>query len=163
MQRVRNQRAAEAIGRAYSYLPGRLAERLGGVGFVTGVDPIFSGLHGAAPAVTHDGRDYRRTGHCTYVHNQLHLSAARRQTTVVLPEPDGWHPFVVVHELGHALHEIVGFGHRAAPTTAYSRTTPWEAFAEAFTLWVWRRPHLDGYDAMWRDLRTRALFRELAA
>ena len=41
-----------------------------------------------------------------------------------------------MHEYGHALDEIDGFDWYATPCTEYARTDRFEAFAEAFTKWV---------------------------
>lgn len=60
----------------------------------------------------------------------------RRVTTVVLPTNEAFDPEVIVHELGHVLHEQLRFEPHAAAVTPYAKTDRWEAFAEAFRLWV---------------------------
>jgi hypothetical protein len=42
----------------------------------------------------------------------------------------------VVHELGHALDEVLGHEWSAKPVSDYARVDEYEAFAEAFTAWV---------------------------
>jgi hypothetical protein len=120
--------------------------------FLCGVDPRFAGLHRFDE--TDDGRSYGATAHCVYPHHQLHMSAARRRTTIVLPEPAP--PWVIVHEYGHALHEALNFDHDATPVTAYAQTNRFEAFAEAFTAYFYRI----GYGER-PDLQTLALLDEL--
>lgn len=120
--------------------------------FACGLDPIFVGLHQYEE--TDDGRSYRDTAHCVYLHHQLHLPRARRRTTVVLPEPVV--PEVVVHELGHVLHERLDWGHTASPVSWYAEANWCEAFAEAFTSWL-----VPGY-AERPDEKTLALFEQLA-
>lgn len=153
--RIPDARWSGAIGEAFNRLPGRLTELLGHVRFVCGVDPLFAGLHSIEN--TDDGRSYRGTAHCCY---PFHLigPADRRVTTIVMPTaPD---PSTVVHELGHALHEVVGFSYQAAPVTKYAKTNRYEAFAEALVAWT----HWYGErDAAESDIRTLALFEELAA
>ena len=158
MNRVPNQAYAEVIGEALSVIPDRIRERLSGVHFVCGVDPAFVGLHQYDKTSVGDSRPYSETAHCCYWWN-LNRPASDRPTTIVLPKLPA--PWVVVHELGHALDYVTGFNHRAAPVTDYARTNRMEAFAEAFTAWrFW------GYgdeDTLWSDGATLALFDEVAA
>ncbi len=94
--------------------------------------------------------------HCCYA-SHLRLPRDRRTTTIVIPVLDD--PSMVVHELGHALDEVTGFAHVAAPVTDYARTNRMEAFAEAFVAWT----HFYGdQDVAAQDGATRALFCELA-
>lgn len=147
LSRVPNARFAEVIGEGLSRLPEGMRLRLGHVQFVCGVDPVFAGLHG------YEGH-WR--AHCCYPY---HISGPRdrRVTTVVLPVLEG--PHVVVHELGHALHETIGLSHIAVPVTEYAATNHEEAFAEALVAWT----HWYGDQATaLQDKATRALFGRLA-
>jgi len=45
-------------------------------------------------------------------------------------------PAVIIHELGHALHDQLDHQPEVQPVTQYARTNSHEAFAEAFTAWV---------------------------
>ena len=152
MERITSQAHAEAIGEALRVV-GRYRHRIGPVEFLTGVDPVFAGLHSFGD--TGDGRSYGDTPHCAY---PWHIDgpADRRVTTIVLPQPEP--PWVIVHELGHALDAAIGFRHSAVPVTAYARTNRLEAFAEAFTA----QHYIYGdRDAFLTDAPTLALFRGL--
>ena len=71
-----------------------------------------------------------------YECHQLNLPAARRRPTVVLPRNEGpvlrW---IILHELGHALHETLGWEWTAKPVNEYAKTDRHEAFACALTAW----------------------------
>jgi hypothetical protein len=139
----------EAIGEGMAIIPAAIMARLRHVHFLTGIDPVWAGLH--SYAVTDDGRAYSQTAHCAYRHH-----TADRTTTIVLPVFE--EPSVVVHELGHALDETLGFCHRAEPVTDYAKTNREEAFAESF------RASLYWYgdqDVFMADGATRALFAAL--
>lgn len=125
----------EAIGVAIDVIGSRLMARLPHLQFVAGVDPLFAAVHGFQ--LTPDGRSYSSTACCCYPWHILG-PADRKVTTVVLPTVV--HPFVVVHEIGHALHETFDFDPNPLPVTQYARTNKYEAFAEAFTSWVWPQP-----------------------
>jgi hypothetical protein len=131
MNRLRDQRYAEAIDAALDRIPERIRHRVERVDFLCGVDPIFAGLHKYDDASF--VRSYRRTPHVAYDFHQVGPSGNRR-TTVVLP--GAVRVRTVVHELGHVLHESVDFDHHADPVTEYAKTSDWEAFAEAFTAWI---------------------------
>lgn len=153
MQRIVTADYREAIAEAFAIIPERIAERLQHVQFFTGTDPVWAGLHPYRD--TGDGRSYSDTAHCAYTFHTLD-----HRTTIVLPTPQAADPFVVVHELGHALDEVLGFDHAAVPVTEYARVNRQEAFAEAL------RAHLYWYgdqSALWRDEATRSLFDRLAA
>jgi hypothetical protein len=152
--RVRRQAEAEVIGFALSLLPERIRRRVGGVDFLTGVDPLFAGLHRYEEVI--DGRSYRDTPHVAYEVHQAHLSAARRRTTVVLPVRV--HQRTVVHELGHVLDWQLGFAHEADPASWYGESNRYEAFAEAFLSWV-----CPGATDLAPDVRTETLFESLAS
>ena len=136
MIRVKSNAYSSLIEAGYARMPGGIRHLLRDVDFFTGTDPIFAGL--GAVEDSDDGRSLRSTSHCAYAHNQGHLPKALRRTTVVLPEPAAsLNPYVVVHELGHVLHEIVGFEYDFKPINAYAATNWCEAFAEIFCQWCW--------------------------
>lgn len=151
MQRLVSADYRESIARAIDLVPPGIMDRLRHVEFLTGTDPVWAGLHGYASAL--DGRGYAASAHCAY-----RFHTADRSTTIVLPvlEP----PHVVVHELGHALHEVIGFAHVAVPVTWYAKTNDWEAFAESFVASLYWYGDQAAFHA---DEATRALFAELAA
>lgn len=152
MNRLPAHRYAPDIARAL-HVTRRFARHMGTPDFLCGVDPVFAGLHDYID--TSDGRSYRDTAHCVHEMHQQHMPRARRRTTIVLPQPR--HAVVIVHELGHALDEALGFPHIAQPVSDYARTNRWEAFAEAFTSWLFW-----GY-ADDPDPETAALFASLEA
>ena len=128
-------------------------QRLGHVQYVAGVDPLFAGI--SRHEHISDGRSYRTTAACYYPEHLI-CPRDRRVTTIVMPSPEpGWHGVrTVIHELGHALDEVTRFEHTATPVSDYAKTNRREAFAEAFTEWVWVGDHaVDG--------PTLALFRSL--
>jgi hypothetical protein len=159
MTRIRTQRDAEPIAHALTILPSGIRARLAHVQFVAGVDPIFTGLHNYA--TTTDGRSYGDTAHVAYPFHLTHLPRAQRITTVVLPAPE--EPWIVVHELGHALDDSIGFDrHEVQPVTDYAKTDRWEAFAEAFTAWLCPDIYATAQDLLAQDKATLSLFEELA-
>ena len=119
------------IGAAFDVIPDKIGDRLRYVHFLTGVDPIYAGLFNYED--TGDGRSYRDTCCVAYPYHQL-LSKHLQHTTVVLPSL--WPVWVVVHELGHVLDECLGFSHMAEPVSEYAKVNRMEAFAEAFTSWL---------------------------
>lgn len=121
---------AESISAALAVVPSRLHRYLQ-CDFFCGADPVFAGLH--TYTVTDFGNAYSSVPHTVYVHNQAHLTASHRVTTIVLPGVyiPGW----IIHELGHVLHERVGWP-LTSPVTAYGHSNGYEAFAEAFTSWL---------------------------
>lgn len=154
--RVPDHRYGEAIACAYAVMPSAIRLRLASVRFLCGVDPRFAGLH--AYGDTTDGRSYGVTAHCCYPFN-VKRPRAERATTIVLPEPEP--PVVIVHELGHAFDGCIGFEHEADPVTTYAETNRYEAFAEAFTAWLY--PDYGDQDRLHADRPTISLFEELAA
>jgi len=151
--RLHDRGRREQIAQAHRLIGPTIMGRLSHVQYVSGVDPVFAGLHGYEDIG--DGRSYRTTAACYY---PCHLSGPRdrRVTTIILPvaEP-GWTGVrTVVHELGHALDEVTRFEHDAAAVTRYAETNRREAFAEAFTAWVWEGDHRPALDTL-------ALFRSL--
>lgn len=147
---MHSQIAFEAIAHALDIMPGRIRERVA-CDFLVGVDPIFVGLHSYGEI--EDGRSYRDTAHVAYPCHQDLVRSARR-TTVVVPAADKYGLWLrtLVHELGHVLHEHIGFTHVALPLNEYSKNNNREAFAESFTAWLLRP---EEYQAQWVQLRQR--------
>lgn len=138
--RIHDRAPALAASKAMDIIPSGLAA-LTACEFVVGVDPVFANIHHFR---TTDGdRPYKDTAHCVYGGHQLHRPRSDRGTKVVLPTNpayrwDSWSGVrVVVHELGHVLHERTDISHVAEPVSEYARTNHLEAFAEAFEAWVW--------------------------
>jgi hypothetical protein len=180
MHRITRQRYAEPFAEALRRLPAGIARRVAFVDLLTG-DPVFAGLHAVEDASAFGYADgtsyyYRVTAHVVYPGWQSRPRNQRR-TTIVYPNIDedacAWGPrypvFVFVHELGHVLHEQVGFQVAPEPVAGYARTNACEAFAEAFTLHVapdlCREIYGEGHyreDVLAQDAATLALFEELA-
>ena len=141
--RIRTSADAAPVCFAVSALPELLRERLAHVDFFAGSDPVFAGLHGFRDASL--GRSYREVAHFCYPE---HVGGGN--PTVVSPSPE--HPVVVVHELGHALHELFRDAPIPPPVSTYAGQNAQEAFAEAFTVMVapeaWLTSSYDG----WRDV-----------
>ena len=136
MRRITTNAYSSLIEAGYSKIPLGLQARLRDVDFFTGSDPIFAGL--GVSEFTEDGRSKRETSHCSYAHNQISLPKSLRRTTVVLPEPTSrLTPFDIVHELGHVLHEFVGFDFDFKAVDTYAATNQYEAFAQIFVQWCW--------------------------
>ena len=154
--RIHGDHWREHITIAYSAIPDGILHRLQHVQFVLGVDPLFAGLHsypsnGDAPLSD--------TAHCAF---PFHLNgpADRRVTPAIMPRQyrSQWATaHTLVHELGHALHETIGFDHDAVPVTKCATTNRVEAFAESFTAWCWPG---NGYKRP--NPRDAALFSQLA-
>jgi hypothetical protein len=130
VNRLTDHAYSEAIVKALYYMPDRIVERVQHAHYFTGVDPVWAGV--LSVETTTDGRSYRDTACCAYGS----YGVPDQRTTVVLPTRAAAEPWVVTHELGHVLHEVVGFDYVADPTTQYSRRNRWEAFADAFYLWI---------------------------
>ena len=143
-----------AIVGAFDTLPGAVRERLDHVDFLCGVDPVWVGL--TSVETSDDGRSLRDIAYCDYLYTQKHLPADRRRTTIVLPTECAANVWTIRHELGHALHEILGWYGPVRPITEYARTNAYEAFAEAFC--AWREPGYCGRDLRCEDPRADALF-----
>ena len=143
----------EQISVAHRLVGPTIMQRLSHVQYVAGVDPVFAGISDQEDIA--DGRSYRTTAACYYPEHLIG-PRDRRVTTIVMPSPEpGWLGVqTVVHELGHALDEVTRFEHVAAPVSEYAKTNRREAFAEAFTSWVWDGDHTV-------DAATLALFRSL--
>lgn len=151
----------QPINEALALLPERIRARVQ-CDYLTGCDPVFVGLHRYAE--TTDGRAYKDCAHVAWSLHQDHMPRDHRAPTVVLPsEEDPWTTAVIVHELGHVLDESIGFDrHKPEPVSQYAERDEYEAFAEAFTLWIWG--DIDGYrpQVLRNDARTLRLFEELS-
>jgi hypothetical protein len=143
-----------AIEGALRALPKPVRELVERVDFFCGIDPVWAGLTSAE--ASDDGRSLREIPYCEYRYTQAHLPADRRRTTIVLPTERAANIPTVRHELGHALHEILGWFGPVRPITEYAKTSAYEAFAEAFC--AWREPRYCGRDLRLVDPRADALF-----
>jgi hypothetical protein len=156
MDRIATFAYAEAIGEAVAVIEAPIMALLQHIDFLAGVDPIFAGLH-----AYDDGwgpRSYRTTAHVCYPYHCLNR---RERTTVVLPTLQNAKPYVVCHELGHCLDEVLAFGHDALPVDDYAATNRREAFAEAFTFrYYWTSAEVE--NKRLSDVATCALFDALA-
>ncbi len=142
---------SELVGYAFSIIPRGIVDKISYTHFLTGIDPIYAGLHSYIDIG--GNRSYRNTAHVVYPYHQR-ISKELQHTTVVLPQLESLD--VVVHELGHVLDESLGFTHIAEPCTEYAKSNREEAFAEAFTSWLfWNY----GKEV---DEKTRYLFESIA-
>lgn len=155
----------QPIAEALDLLPDGIRRRVAHAHFLTGVDPVFVGLH-TYKTFRYDGREwsYAQNAHVAWRMNQR--ARADRVTTVVLPVTlrPAQAIATIVHELGHVLDEQIGFDrHTPEPVSAYARTNSYEAFAEAFEAWVVPELAADKDLAVLAgDEQTRRLFEELA-
>jgi len=165
MERLVDYRYSELISAGFDLITSNIARKLQYTHFFTGTDPIYAGLIREHKIV--DGRSYHDAWCVSYPEHLQQLSVKDQQTTITLAShsPKGYPllllPMLIVHELGHVLHEMIGFEHDAEPITEYAELNRWEAFAEAFTAWL--NP---GYGQYYKQLRrvdnkTISLFREL--
>lgn len=177
MNRVARHRHVEPLAKALDLLPPGVRRLLGEVPVLTGVDPRFAGLHRHEGGRALGNRSYANTMHVVYPCHQPHLSADRRETTVVVPGVEEqerrfglWSPVAsLVHELGHVLDDRLGLdpAHALVPVCEYAAIDRYEAFACAFQTWAWGPPPRgfegrDGpYERLWRDRRAVALFESL--
>ncbi len=122
---------SELISYAFSIIPKGIVDRVRYTHFLCGVDPIYAGFFDNEKTV--DGRSYRDTACVAYPYHQK-IDKSLRHTTIILPNLI---PLAhVIHELGHVLDESLKFNHIAEPVTEYAKTDRGEAFAEAFTSWL---------------------------
>lgn len=102
MERIPNNKYSEAIERAFRPIPQGIRDLIK-VDFLCGTDSIFAGLE--TDELTGDGRSYRITAH--YCPNDAQcLPVYLRKPTIVLPVLET--PETIVHELGHALDNVLG-------------------------------------------------------
>jgi hypothetical protein len=159
VERIRGTDAGEQLSMALDWLPKSIATRLGFVHFFIG-DPVFAGLHGFE--VADDGGSYRTAAQYVSESCQTHRPRSARRPTIVLPFGPG-RTSTVVHELGHALDEVLGYEWSAKPVSAYGRVDACEAFAEAFTAWVGLPSYRTERDRLYRvDRETAAFFEAIA-
>ena len=155
VERIRGHDAGELLSIALDWLPARLATRLRFVHFFVG-DPVFAGLHQVE--VADDGGSFRTTAQYVSESLQRHRPRSARRATIVLPFGPG-RTETIVHELGHALDEVLGEEWSAKPVSNYARTDPYEAFAEAFTAWVGLPSYQPERDRLYRtDPESAAFF-----
>ena len=132
MERLADYSYSTLIGAAFDVIPSTIKKMLYYTHFLTGTNPIKAGLHNYINC--DDGRFYCNTGHFVTPESQFILPLALRHPTIVLPTLIP--VYHVVHELGHALDYILGGLHIARPVSDYAKTNREEAFAEAFTSWL---------------------------
>lgn len=113
----------EAISKAFDLIPPAVADKVGHVRFVAGVNPVFVGLH--------DYAGVAGNAHFCAPHH-LNGPANRRVETIVLPHLCS--PAVVVHELGHALHRFYSWEPTVKPVSSYAHKDHYKAFTEAFSV-----------------------------
>lgn len=152
------------IQAAFDLMPVAVADRLRYTHFFTGTDPVYAGL--LSPGNRNDSRALKDIW-CVVYPWHFNGLGVQECTTVfmanLLPRyPAPLHPAMVIHELGHVLDEQLDFKHRATPITKYARANREEAFAEAFTAWLF--PSYWQYYPMKYtvDERTLSLFEQLA-
>jgi hypothetical protein len=167
MNRSPSRRQHPAIRHAASLLPSNLSGLARRPDYLLEVSPLFVNLHHHEMSV--HGIGYDQLAHVAELMHQEHLPRDKRRPTVVLPIPE--EPWVIVHELGHVLHEWM-FTHPTSPApgmwipyidvTGYAGTDPYERFAEAFRTWVFGRQLPAAYDLLMRkEPDTAALFDSL--
>ncbi len=132
MERLTDYRYSELVGSAFDALPVGIYRMIQNTHFLTGSDPVSAGLHNYEEA--NMLRSYRETAHYADPIHQFILPVSLRHPTIVLPtiiQLCG-----VVHELAHALDYHLGRFYTASPVTSYAKLNRDEAFAEAFTAWL---------------------------
>jgi hypothetical protein len=154
VERIQGSGAGELLSIALDWLPQSIATRLGFVHFFIG-DPVFAGLHKVE--VAHDGGSFRTIEQYVSERLQGHRPRSVRRPTIVLPfGPRRMDQ--VVHELGHALDDLLGYQWWAKPVGNYARTDSHEAFAEAFTAWVGLPGYQEERDRLYRIDRDSVAF-----
>jgi hypothetical protein len=154
VERIQGTDAGEQLSMALNWLPRRLATRLGFVHFFIG-DPVFAGLHQFE--VAEDGGSLRTSPQYVTEGQQSHRPRSARRGTIVLPFGPA-RTEAVVHELGHALDDVLGYRWVAKPVSRYAQVDRFEAFAEAFTAWVGLPSYLTARDRLYRIDRESAAF-----
>lgn len=133
---------------AFSYIPKKLRGPLSEVPIVADYDTEIDS------DVTFDGRSYADV-------NYYHPASTDDGSAGYVVMRHRLHrPAILVHELGHALDDMLGATHVAEPVSEYAESNRWEAFAEAFTAYCDLPEYrsLQGYI----DEETRELFGALA-
>jgi hypothetical protein len=154
VERIQGPDAGELFSIALDWLPHSVATRLGFVHFFVG-DPVFAGLHELE--VAEDGGSYRNVAQYVSESCQRHRPRAARRPTIVLPDGPG-QVTTVIHELGHALDDVLGYEWTAKPVSDYARADGYESFAEAFTAWVGLPAYQAQRDRLYRIDRDSAAF-----
>jgi hypothetical protein len=154
VERIRGQDAGELLSIARNWLPKPIATRLGFVHFFIG-DPVLAGLHRFE--VAGDGGSYRTADQYVSEACQKHRPRSARRATIVLPSGPA-ETEAVVHELGHALDDVLEYEWTAKPVSSYARADEYEAFAEAFTAWVGLPAYQTERDRLYRIDRDSAAF-----
>jgi hypothetical protein len=154
VERIRGHDVGEQLLMALDWLPKSIATRLGFVHFFIG-DPVFAGLHELE--VADDGGSYRNVAQFVSESCQIHRPRSARRATIVLPNGPR-KTATVVHELGHALDEVLGEDWSAQPVSYYARADRFEAFAEAFTAWVGLPSYQPERDRLYRIDRDSAAY-----
>jgi hypothetical protein len=144
---------------ALNWLPKPIARRLECVHFFMG-DPVFAGLHQLE--VAEDGGSYRTPAQYVSEACQTHRPRSARRPTIVLPF---WpvRTETLVHELGHALDDVLEYEWLAKPVSSRGLADPYEAFAEAFTAWVGLPSYQIARDRLYRIDRETAAFLDAVA
>lgn len=150
---------ADTISKALSCIPERIID-LVHVDFLCGNDPVFVGLHSFTDAGRYAGREWS-FAECAHFHDPS-LLGIRERPTIVLPRLQHW-PAEVIHEVGHALHAVLGRRHEAIPCSTYAAENRWEAYAEAFTAWCGWQTEDGQWDRADADRATVAHFESLCA
>lgn len=166
MERITSYGYTELIQAGFDLIPQAIADRLKHIHFFTGTDPLWAGLFDWEDS--DDNRSFRDIW-CSCEPSSLNkLSRYLQAPTIIMPilqmrgYPYRLLPPLVVHELGHQLDDILGNQFLVAPVTRYATRSRSEAFAEAFTYWLF--PEYGRYyniiDRL--DDKTMALFTQLA-
>jgi hypothetical protein len=141
MERLVGQQERELVGAGLELVPVEWRHLMSSnrwVHFFTRTDPRFAGLHAGVYNEFQKGVGYRpwsETTHCCYRNTTTDGS-----TTIVIPRPrrylDRWHPYHIVHELGHAFHQELGFKDwQLGAYSEYAKVDIHERFAEAFAVY----------------------------
>lgn len=163
---------AEEIGIALGQIPRAIVDIVvPGLDFLTGTDPIWAGLHTFAVLGTSlPGDEETAAGtraHYVGTYHQCLGAPIDRRPTIVLPTPEMSHWSAVVHEIGHALDDLVDYAKVPEPVSDYAKVDEREAFAMAFQTYVFGQqgqPELDkAWSLLQEDRETVALFDYLAS
>lgn len=133
MDRHRYRESIGAVAAVRSNLSSGFNALLDGVDFIGDHSSIFLGLNHVEK--TQDNRKYCDTSHVIYRHFENSEPRSRKKTTIVLCEDDSewWYKrLVILHEIGHAIHERVDFITGLTPLDSYAERNTHETFATAF-------------------------------